>query len=70
MRLSGQNLSVNSSGRETPLDFMGTTNCCQKVAGIVSLTLTPDKRIYLTFKNKLHAAWLITARAKCALDLF
>jgi len=70
MRLGGQNLSVNSSGRETLLDLMGKTNCCQKVLSIVSLTLTPDKRIYLTFKNKLHAAWLITGRAKCALDLF
>jgi hypothetical protein len=39
---------------------MGKTNCCQKVLSIVSLTLTPDKRIYLTFKDKLHAAWLIT----------
>ena len=69
MRLGGQNVSVNSSGRETFLDLM-VNHCSQKIPSIVSLTLTPDKRIYLTFKNKLHAAWLIPGRAKCALDPF
>ena len=57
MRLGGQNPSVSSSGRDTLLDLIGKTNYCQKIPSIVSLTFTPDKRIYLTFKNKLHAAW-------------
>ena len=57
MRLGGQTPSVSSSGRETLFDLIGKPNCCQKVLSIVSLTFTSDKRIYLTFKNKLHAAW-------------
>ena len=57
MRLGGQNPSVSSSGRENSFGPHGQTNCCQKILSIVSLTFTPDKRIYLTFKNKLHAAW-------------
>jgi hypothetical protein len=61
MRSDGQNLSVNSFGRETLLDLMGKIKCPQKVPSIVSLTLTPDKRIYLRFKNKLQAAWFIIA---------
>jgi hypothetical protein len=65
MRLSGQTPSVKSLGRETLSDLIGRINCPQKVPTTVSLTLTPDKRIYLRFKNKLHAAWLIR-EAKCA----
>ena len=60
---------MSSSGRETFVDLLAQTNCCQKIASIVSLTLTPDKRIYLRVKNKLHAAWLIPGSAKCAPDL-